>query len=290
MIEYDGVKLEVSDNWSATVGRLTAPRIIVGLAPNLNMADAKVRYTSGHSKRVYSIDVPKMVIWIQNTKATTEPITNIENAGANDVTKENEPSLMAQLTQNSIIVETPHVRHVANPHFEGWQKTCVFIDGAFLYRTVNAIGFDIDYKRLLEFFRNRCNLVRIYYYIALDPNKETNLYRLVDWLQYNGYYVHVQEIIEYMEGKFTSQDVSMPLALDMFDMADKMDHLVICGGVPQLSGLIKRSRDKGAIVTLFGSIQTPTARVNDMLRREADQFMEIASIKNDVAIQGKIAA
>ena len=42
-------------------------------------------------------------------------------------------------------------------------KIALFIDGANLYATAKALGFDIDYKRLLREFQSRGNLVRAFY-------------------------------------------------------------------------------------------------------------------------------
>ena len=42
----------------------------------------------------------------------------------------------------------------------GSGKLALFIDGASLYATAKALGFDIDFKRLLSEFANRGTLVR----------------------------------------------------------------------------------------------------------------------------------
>ncbi len=47
------------------------------------------------------------------------------------------------------------------------ERVALFIDGSNLYATAKALGFDIDYKRLLGFFRKRSRLVRAIYYTAL---------------------------------------------------------------------------------------------------------------------------
>ena len=52
-------------------------------------------------------------------------------------------------------------------HFYPQERIALFIDGANLYATSKALGFDIDYKRLLAYFRQRANLVRALYYTAL---------------------------------------------------------------------------------------------------------------------------
>jgi uncharacterized LabA/DUF88 family protein len=43
-------------------------------------------------------------------------------------------------------------------------RTALFIDGTNLYSTAKTLGFDIDYKRLLEEFQSQGTLVRILLY------------------------------------------------------------------------------------------------------------------------------
>ncbi len=43
-------------------------------------------------------------------------------------------------------------------------KIALFIDGANLYATSKALGFDIDYRRLLGEFQSRGTLLRAFYY------------------------------------------------------------------------------------------------------------------------------
>src|ERR1700759_5608725 len=64
-------------------------------------------------------------------------------------------------------------------------RIALFIDGANLYGTTKALGFDIDYKRLLEEFQRRGALVRAYYYTAVVEDQEfVSIRPLVDWLDY----------------------------------------------------------------------------------------------------------
>ena len=68
------------------------------------------------------------------------------------------------------------------------EKVALFIDGANLYAAARGLGFDIDYKRLLELFRRQGRLVRALYYTALIEAQEYSPIRpLVDWLDYNGF-------------------------------------------------------------------------------------------------------
>ena len=68
------------------------------------------------------------------------------------------------------------------------ERTALFIDGANLYSASRNLGFDVDYRNLLESFRSKCHLVRAYYYSALlDTEEYSPLKPLTDWLAYNGY-------------------------------------------------------------------------------------------------------
>ncbi len=47
------------------------------------------------------------------------------------------------------------------------ERIALFIDGANLYASAKALGFDIDYKRLLKEFQGKGRLIRAFYYTAL---------------------------------------------------------------------------------------------------------------------------
>src|SRR5262249_40624183 len=67
------------------------------------------------------------------------------------------------------------------------EKLAIFIDGANLYNAAKTLGFDIDYRKLLEFFADRARLIRAFYYTAIVEDQDYSPLRpLVDWLDYNG--------------------------------------------------------------------------------------------------------
>ncbi len=72
--------------------------------------------------------------------------------------------------------------------FDPQERIALFIDGANLYATARALGFDIDYKRLLQLYSEKAKLIRAFYYTALIEDQDYSPIRpLVDWLDYNGY-------------------------------------------------------------------------------------------------------
>jgi len=73
-------------------------------------------------------------------------------------------------------------------NFYPQERIALFVDGANLYAAARALGFDIDYKRLLDLFADKGYLIRAFYYTALVEDQEYSSIRpLVDWLDYNGY-------------------------------------------------------------------------------------------------------
>ena len=80
------------------------------------------------------------------------------------------------------------------------ERLALFIDGANLYSAARALGFDIDYKKLLTEFSKKGILVRAYYYTALLEDREFSPLRpLVDWLDYNGYTLVTKSVREFTD-------------------------------------------------------------------------------------------
>ena len=78
------------------------------------------------------------------------------------------------------------------------ERIGLFIDGSNLYAAARALGFDIDYKRLLELFSQKGQLIRAFYYTALIEDQEYSPIRpLVDWLHYNGFSMVTKPAKEY---------------------------------------------------------------------------------------------
>ena len=68
-----------------------------------------------------------------------------------------------------------------------FDRVALFIDGANPHATARSLGFDIDYKRLLNEFRSSRKLLRASYYSAMIEDQEISSIRpLLNWLDYNG--------------------------------------------------------------------------------------------------------
>ena len=61
-------------------------------------------------------------------------------------------------------------------------RIALFIDGANLHATARALGFDMDFRRLLAEFQDRGNLLRAFYYTAIFEDQEGSIDPSVDRL------------------------------------------------------------------------------------------------------------
>jgi uncharacterized LabA/DUF88 family protein len=162
------------------------------------------------------------------------------------------------------------------------EKVAIFIDGANLYSAARALAFDIDYKKLLEFFQSRCNLVRATYYTALLEDQEYSPIRpLVDWLDYNGFSMVTKPAKEYTDSmgrRKIKGSVDIELAVDMMEAAPNLDHVVLFSGDGDFRSLLEAVQRKAVRVTVISTMRSSTPMVSDELRRQADMFIDLVDL------------
>jgi uncharacterized LabA/DUF88 family protein len=166
------------------------------------------------------------------------------------------------------------------------ERIALFIDGANLYATAKSLGFDIDYKRLLGVFRTKGQLVRALYYTALAEDQEYSSIRpLIDWLDYNGYTMVTKPTKEFTDAtgrRKVKGNMDIELAVDAMRLADNLDHIVLFSGDGDFRSLVAALQQKGKRVSVVSTLQTQPPMVADELRRQADQFVDIADLEQQI--------
>ena len=165
------------------------------------------------------------------------------------------------------------------------ERVALFIDGANLYAASRNLGFDVDYRKLLEFFRSRSYVIRAYYYAALlDTEEYSPLKPLTDWLAYNGYTLITKTAREFTDQagrRRVKGNMDVELAIDMLDLAPRIDHAVLFSGDSDFRTRVEAVQRKGVRVTVVSSVRTSPPIAADDLRRQADQFLDLADIAGE---------
>ena len=166
------------------------------------------------------------------------------------------------------------------------ERLGLFIDGANLYAAARALDFDIDYRRLLSVFGEQGQVIRAYYYTAMFDDQDYSPIRpLVDWLDYNGYTLVTKPTKEFTDAsgrKKVKGNMDIELAVDVMEMSDHLDHIVIFSGDGDFRRLVEATQRKGKRVSIVSTIQSSPSMVADELRRQADCFIELESLRTSI--------
>jgi uncharacterized LabA/DUF88 family protein len=161
-------------------------------------------------------------------------------------------------------------------------RLALFIDGANLYSAAKGLGFDIDYRKLLDEFGKRGVLVRAYYYTALAEGEDYSPIRpLVDWLDYNGYRLVTKAAREFTDSQGRKRwrgDMDVEICVDMMEQADHADHLVLFSGDGDFRRVLEAVQRKGCRVTVVSTVKSQPPMASDDLRRQADTFVDLADL------------
>ncbi|MEM1316937.1 MAG: NYN domain-containing protein [Pseudomonadota bacterium] len=170
--------------------------------------------------------------------------------------------------------------------FDEREKIVLMIDGANLYATSRALGFDIDYRAMLEAFQNRGYVLRAYYYTALVEDQEYSAIRpLIDWLDYNGYRVVTKPAKEFTDAsgrRKVKGNMDIELAVDAMGLAESVDHFVLFSGDGDFRYLVEALQKKGRRVTIVSTTSSQPPMIADDLRRQADVFIDLKSLQDEI--------
>jgi len=163
-------------------------------------------------------------------------------------------------------------------------RIALFIDGANLHATARALGFEVDYKRLLKEFQSRGALLRAFYYTTIIEDQEfTSVRPLIDWLDYNGYTVVTKpgkEFIDASGRRRVKGSMHIELAVDAMEITDRIDQMFLFSGDGDFRPLLEAVQRRGVHVSVVSSIASQPPMAADELRRQADAFVDLAELKS----------
>ena len=125
-------------------------------------------------------------------------------------------------------------------------------------------------------------VVRAYFYTTVREGEYDVGRPLIDWLDDNGFTVRTRFIKEYRnhEGRTrVTPNIGIDLAIDALEIGRHVDHVFLFSGDGDLRRLVEGVQRLGVKVTVVSSVRTKPPTVADDLRRQADSFIELFTLK-----------
>ena len=166
------------------------------------------------------------------------------------------------------------------------ERLALLIDGANLYSSAKALGFDIDYKLLRQEFVNRGKLLRAIYYTALVENDDYSPIRpLADWLNYNGFTMVSKAAKEFTDSqghKKIKGNMDVEITVDALELAPHLDHIVLFSGDGDFRPMIESVQRQGVRVSVVSTIRSQPPMIADELRRQCDNFIDLDDLRDAI--------
>jgi uncharacterized LabA/DUF88 family protein len=167
--------------------------------------------------------------------------------------------------------------------FQPSSRIGLFIDGPNLHAASKALGFDIDFKRLLAEFQRPGSTLRAFYYATISEDQAKCPIRpLVDWLDYNGYTVVTKTAKAFPDTsgrRKANGNMNIELTVDAIGLARQLDQMILFSGNGDFRPLVEAVQRRGVRVTVVSTISSQPPMIADELRRQADAFIDLTALR-----------
>ena len=146
-----------------------------------------------------------------------------------------------------MITSVPFVRYILMRYNHPVNKINIYIDGNNLYRSAKELGFNIDYKKLRGWLRQKYNPTNVYLFIGLVPER-TKFY---EHLQSCGYVLVFKQTVSIGEKIKGNCDAELVLKAtsDFYEKA--FTSCILITGDGDFGCLVEFLRDKKSILCVI---------------------------------------
>lgn len=165
-------------------------------------------------------------------------------------------------------------------------KTAVFIDASNIYFSERTLGWRIDFKKLLDYFKKETDLYRIAFYGALNPDNERER-KFHDFLEIIGYVIRhkkvkfIKDKTDYEYGGHHKGNIDVDLTIDAVHFKNEYDTFVLLSGDGDFESLLKylkASKKRCIILSTKGHVSIE-------LIRQA-KFIDFKKLKTELRREG----
>ncbi|MBE9030571.1 NYN domain-containing protein [filamentous cyanobacterium LEGE 11480] len=153
-------------------------------------------------------------------------------------------------------------------------RVILLIDGESLFQAAAQLQFEIDYAKLLDYFAQKHQLVRAYFYTGISAGNHRQQ-AFLKWMQRNGYRVISKDLIVHKDGR-RSADLSVEIATDLLRLADQVHSFIIITHNDDLTYAIAMASQRGVRVELVGLPE----HIRSSLSNACDNTINISKIKS----------
>ena len=115
----------------------------------------------------------------------------------------------------------------------------------------------------------------------MEDQEYSSIRPLVDWLDYNGYSVVTKPTKEFVDStgrRKVKGNMDIELAVTAMEMAPHIDQMVLFSGDGDFRSLVESLQRQGVRVSVVSTVATQPPMVADELRRQADEFIDLAQL------------
>jgi uncharacterized LabA/DUF88 family protein len=166
------------------------------------------------------------------------------------------------------------------------EKVGIVVDGPFLYHACKALDLDLSFRRLLSVVAGDAELVEaVYATTMIVPDIQSRLHALLEVVGSLGYRIVVRPV-RAVDGPGNRRriigSISVDVALEALDLAEKVDHLVLFAGSRDYVPLLRRFRGHRVRLTL---VSTPLLKLDHFdgeILTETDAFVDLRDLQSRV--------
>lgn len=161
----------------------------------------------------------------------------------------------------------------------------VFIDGFQFYNTCRRLSLLPDYQKIKKYIESDYKVLRCYYYATFLGGDNDPMRVLADWLEYNSYTVVPTAnriLADGLDRSIVKNSGQVDIAVDALSIARHVENIFLFSGDRELVRLVDELKRQGKLVTVVSSLSAGSYRVDDELRRRADEFIDLNSIRNSI--------
>lgn len=174
------------------------------------------------------------------------------------------------------------------------KRIAIFVEGSNFKAACNVVGIRTDYTKLIKYFAQDGEVVGAYYFTALPPKEElSDVRKLVDWLQYNGWSAITKETKTYINEGVTRYkgNMDVEIVVQAFKMCEYITDLILCSGDGDFVSMVEELQTRALRVTVVSLLRRDaTNMTDDKLRKTAHRFVNIDDIKDNIKMSDAVLA